>query len=301
MKMTQKCQLQLDRPNKANANSPSSIAKRVSIKLEENDFKSAVYLAYSEDTLAESCEDSLNCWKDTTRWTYRPSNLLLTLTIHSLLTQLKSNFKVFYIDDGTINWWWCQSSCIKSKASWEGSEWVGSSTESLQTWASCPRRLRKWAPGNCSVSLQSGPTYAMLSVLQLAKLPLSILLSKKKVKFLKIMGSRLSFIQIHDTLVFLWYSLLISMILPILHSVLCFLLPVLDSFDEDLRSILSNVFKIDISIDSVWYRAALSVSLGVIRLRRATQFASSAFLLLLLVHPILSIRFSHKNYRTFLN
>lgn len=61
MKMTQKCQLQLDRPNKANANSPSSIAKRVSIKLEESDFKSAVYLAYSEDTLAESCEDSLNC------------------------------------------------------------------------------------------------------------------------------------------------------------------------------------------------------------------------------------------------
>ena len=100
----------------------------------------------------------------------------------------------------------------------------------------------------------------------------------EKVKFLKVMRSRLSLLGKHDALCLLHNSFAIPKVLYILRSAPCFSSAHLGAYDEELRSTLSEVLNICLEDDSSWLQAYLPVGYGGIGVRRAIQLAPSAFL-----------------------
>ena len=95
---------------------------------------------------------------------------------------------------------------------------------------------------------------------------------------MKVMRSRLSLLGKHDALCLLRHSFAIPKVLYILRSAPCFSSAHLGAYDEELRSILSEVLNISLEDDSSWLQASLPVGYGGIGVRRATQLAPSAFL-----------------------
>ena len=82
----------------------------------------------------------------------------------------------------------------------------------------------------------------------------------------------------HDALTLLRHSFAIPRLLFTLRTAPCFLSGHLKSFDDILRSTLSNIVNINLDSESAWLQASLPVKAGGIGIRRATQLASSAFL-----------------------
>ena len=99
-----------------------------------------------------------------------------------------------------------------------------------------------------------------------------------KITKLEIMGERLSLLSSHDSLLLLRHSLCIPKILYVLRTASCFILDKLHTFDNSLRSILSDILNVNLASDSTWVQASLPVRVGGIRIRQATQLASSAYL-----------------------
>ena len=99
-----------------------------------------------------------------------------------------------------------------------------------------------------------------------------------KVDALKIMGSRLCHRSKHDALLLLRHSFAIPKILYMLRTALCFSSSCRETYDQELRSILSEVLNISLLSDSAWSQATLPVTYGGIGVRSAVQLAPSAFL-----------------------
>ena len=99
-----------------------------------------------------------------------------------------------------------------------------------------------------------------------------------KITKLEIMGERLSLLSSHDSFLLLRHSLCIQKILYILRTAPCFIADKLHTFDNSLRSILSDILNVNLASDSAWVQASLPVRVGGIGIRQATQLASSAYL-----------------------
>ena len=92
------------------------------------------------------------------------------------------------------------------------------------------------------------------------------------------MGSQLCHLSKHDALLFLRHSFAIPKILYMLRTSPCFSSSCLETYDQELCSILSEVLNISLLSDSAWSQAILAVSYGDIGVRSAVQLAPSAFL-----------------------
>ena len=101
---------------------------------------------------------------------------------------------------------------------------------------------------------------------------------KDKTEVLRLMGDRLSLLSSHDALVLLHHSFAIPRVLFVLRTAPCFLSPLLEAFDELLRSILTRVINIPLDDESAWLHASLPVRAGGIGVRRAVRLAPSAYL-----------------------
>ena len=101
---------------------------------------------------------------------------------------------------------------------------------------------------------------------------------QKKIALLQIMGERLDLLCSHDALILLRHYFSIPKVLYILRTAPCFLSYHLKSFDDLLRSTLSNIVNISLDSDVAWLQASLPVKVGGIGIRRSTQLAPSAFL-----------------------
>ena len=99
-----------------------------------------------------------------------------------------------------------------------------------------------------------------------------------RVEALKIMGHRLPHFRKHDALILLCHSFAIPKILYILRTVPCLSSPCLESFDQELHSIVSAVFNISLEGASTWSQAMQPVGFVGLGIRRAVQLAPSAFL-----------------------
>ena len=104
----------------------------------------------------------------------------------------------------------------------------------------------------------------------------SILVSK--VDKLKIIGERLQHLSSQDALLILRNSMAIQKVLYILRTAPCYLSDQLNTFDDALRSILSDVLNVDLSNEQAWLQASLHVRAGGLGVRRAAQLAPSAYL-----------------------
>ena len=121
-----------------------------------------------------------------------------------------------------------------------------------------------------------------------------------KVNALKTMGSRLCHLSKHDVLL-LRHSFAIPKILYMLRTAPCFSSSCLETYDQELRSILSEVLNISLLSEYAWSQATLPVSYGGIGIRSAVQQAPSAFFASAagssdLIHCILPGRLDDKPY-----
>ena len=83
-----------------------------------------------------------------------------------------------------------------------------------------------------------------------------------KVEKLKLMGERLQHHPSQDALIILRYLLAIPKVLYVLRTAPCFYSEQLGTFDEALRSILSQVLNIDLSQEMAWMQASLPLRAG---------------------------------------
>ena len=94
-----------------------------------------------------------------------------------------------------------------------------------------------------------------------------------KANALKIIVSRLCYLNRHDALLLLGHSFAIPKILYTLRTAPCS-----HSFDDELRSILSTVLNINLDSETAWSQATLPVGFGGIVIQSSIQLAPSAFL-----------------------
>ena len=203
--------------------------------------------------------------------------LLFCLVIHPLVLQLESELRVFYLDDGTLGGPEADVLHDFQLINQEAAD-LGLELNHMKSELICEepagRDLLRMAPNLCKVNkedatLLGSPIGNHRSIDEALT---------KKGNSLKIMGSRLCHLRMHDALILLRHSLAIPKILYLLRTAPCFSSPCLESFDHDLRIILSEMLNINLDSDSAWSQATLPVGFGGIGVRSAVQLAPSAFL-----------------------
>ena len=96
---------------------------------------------------------------------------------------------------------------------------------------------------------------------------------------LKFISDRLCHLESHDALILLRHALAIPKLLHILSSSPAFLSSVLESYDDTLASMVSQITNNTIRTDDpAWLQASLPVGNGGLGIRSAVHLAPSAFL-----------------------
>ena len=171
--------------------------------------------------------------------------LYYCLVIHPLVLRLKSEFKVFYLDDGTIGGseenvlhhfqlMKCEASDLGLQLNQRKSELICND--------SVGGNLLCIAPALCRID-SSAATLLGAPIGDLSSIDSVI---AEKVTFLRIMRSRLNLLHNHDAIL--------------------------------LRSTLSDVLNISFEMESTWLQVSLPVKFGGIRVRSVVMLAPSAFL-----------------------
>ena len=204
--------------------------------------------------------------------------LLFCLTIHPLVLKLTSDFKVFYLDDGTLGGPFQDVlndlKLVEEEAASLGLHLNRSKSELVCDDADiCDAMLRE-APGlrvvSCSQATLLGSPVGSTECVDSA--------IQSKVEVLRLMGERLGNLTSHDALLLLRHSFAIPKTRFVLRTAPCFLSDQLEGFDDLLRSVLSTILNIDLGLDTAWLQATLPVRAGGIGIRRAVQLAPSAYL-----------------------
>ena len=204
--------------------------------------------------------------------------LLFCLTTHPLVTSLQSEFRVFYLDDGTLGGS-LQTvlhdlDLVKEKAAELGLELNLSKSELVCDDESTCEAFLSQAPGIRRVSCGK----ASLLGTPLGSVDSISGTIKEKADILRRMGERLNLLPSQDALLLLRHSFAIPKVLYILRTAPCFLSSELMSYDDLLRSILSDVINVTLDDNLAFLQASLPVRDGGLGIRRTVQLAPSAFL-----------------------
>ena len=202
--------------------------------------------------------------------------LLFCLTLHHHCDQLASELCVMYLDDvgGTTEDILSDLRCILSL------EAIGLCLNNGKSEIISHDPVSR---GTILCSLPGArvvdPSSASLLGVPLGSLDSISKVIMDKVNSLKIMGERLHHISAHDALILLRNSFAIPKLLYTLRTAPCFHSPALKAYDEELKSIVSNITNIHFSNDDpAWFQATLPVRMGGLGIRRAVQLAPSAYL-----------------------
>ena len=203
--------------------------------------------------------------------------LLFCLSIHSLTSRLVSDFKVFYLDDGTLGGSCSDAiqdlSMVEAVAAELGLKLNRGKSEVMCHDPSILESFLLKFPG---FQVTSSEKLTLLGAPLTENVDSSIL---EKVSVLRVLGDRIHYFQVQDAILLLRYSLVVPKLLYLLHCSPCFQSPHLQQFDEVLRGILSTVCNISItSCDSLWKQASLPVSCGGLGVRSVVHLTPSAFL-----------------------
>ena len=205
--------------------------------------------------------------------------LLFCLTIHQLCSKLKSELSLFYLDDGTLGGNEEMLRHDLEVVEWEGAE-LGLKLNHLKSEVICSvpdirNSILSYLPGARVVD----PGDAILlgsSIGDVTSISLSL---SKKTQLLRKMGDRLQLLSTHDAILLLRHSLALPKLLYCLRTSPCFLSPLFQSYDDQLRSIVSAITNTYFGEnDLAWTQASLPVKFGGLGIRCAVQLAPSAFL-----------------------
>ena len=203
---------------------------------------------------------------------------LFCLTIHPLVSQLRSEFKVFYLDDGTLGG--SVESVLRDLQQLE----IVAAELGLQLNHQKSELICDDVPTKEAMLLEIlGLRSVHCSNATLLGTPIGSEecindIIREKAGMLELMGDRLSLLPSHDALLLLRHSFAILKVLYLVRTAPCFLSPELRSFDDLLRHLLSSIVNIPLSDESAWLQATLPVRAQGIGIRRAVQLAPSAYL-----------------------
>ena len=205
--------------------------------------------------------------------------LLFCLAIHRMTKSLTSEFKVFYLDDGTLGGQLDdvlhdlkeverQAEELGLRLNREKCELIGVDDDTL-------KKSLSMAPGLRIVD----PEFATLLGSPIGNVEGIEEVIETKTNALRDMGRRLQHLQAHDALCLLKHAFALPKLLYTLRSAPCFLSTKLQDFDAVQCSILSEITNVDIGVeDQAWSQASLPVKFGGLGVRSAAMFAHSAFL-----------------------
>ena len=203
--------------------------------------------------------------------------LLFCLVIHPLVLQLRSELRLFYLDDGTLGGpeegVLRDLEFIEREAASLGLHLNRSKTELVCT-EQGGKKILCAAPTLCKV-LPEQATILGSPIGQRDSIDTSL---ADKAQALKTTGTRLSHFSKHDAITLLRHSIAIPRVMYLLRTAPCFLSPLLKSFDLELRSCLSTILNVNLVDDSTWTQATLPTGSGGIGVRNTAQLAPSAFL-----------------------
>ena len=204
--------------------------------------------------------------------------LLFCLTIHPIISRLQSEFKVFYLDDGTLGGpveaILQDLQQLELEAAELGLQLNHGKSELICDEGSTRETVLQKVPGlrqvGCSQATLLGSPIGSEEAISDA--------IRVKTGMLEVMGNRLNLLPSHDALLLLRSSFAIPKVLYLLRIAPCFLSPELGGFDDLLRSLLSSIVNIPLSNESTWLQASLPVRAGGIGIRKTVQLAPSAYL-----------------------
>ena len=205
--------------------------------------------------------------------------LLFCLTIHKLISNLKAEFNVFYLDDGTIGGKlddiFDDLKSIEEKGKEHGLHLNVEKSELISHDPSSVEVLLSSFPGLQFVNANDA-TLLGSSLGDIASINETL---EAKTNQLKLIGERLCYLHSHDAITLLRHSFAIPKLLHILRTSPAFLSPTLLPFDQLLMSIVSQITNIHFHIDDpAWMQATLPVGSGGLGLRSAALLAPSDFL-----------------------
>ena len=188
--------------------------------------------------------------------------LLFCLTIQPLILKLRSEFSVFYLDDGTIGGQ-VEDIIHDLQLVEEEASRIGLRLNCAKTELMCDDACTRNAVLSVASELQVTNTgQATLLSTPIGSLGLIDDTITSKINKLKIMEERLLHLPRQDALLILRNSLAIPKLLYILRTAPCFLSAQLEAFDGALKRIFSEVLNVDLSQDSTWLQASLPLRAG---------------------------------------
>ena len=204
--------------------------------------------------------------------------LLFCLTIHPMLLKLHSEFKVFYLDDGTLGGnledVLCDLQLVEREAEELGLQLNRAKSELVCEDSGTRDSMLRAAPGLQVVDMDhaeilGSPVGSKRSVDEVIS---------EKIRLLGLMGERLRLLQAQDALLLLRHSLAIPKVLHVLRSSPSFASPYLENYDNFLRRKLSDIINVRLESGLAWSQASLPVRAGGIGIRITVQVAPSPYL-----------------------
>ena len=203
--------------------------------------------------------------------------LLFSLTLHSVLLDLKSEFKVSYLDDGTLE---DSLDDVLSDLHTieEAAEHLGLSLNHKKSEIVCSDPMVKREMLSISPDFHSvDPADACLLGAPIGEKDSIDAVLKQKLDEMKFMGERLQVLFSHDALYLLTNAFSLPKILYLLRTSPCFCSAIMDSLDSVQRHLLESICYVHLS-DNAWLQASLPVKSGGLGIRSFATLAPSAFL-----------------------
>ena len=222
-------------------------------------------------------------------WSYKPiqstegvlqgdplAPLLFCVTIYPLVSQLKSELGVWYLDDGTI-----EGVTEDVKHDLEVVVREGAALGLLLNERKSEVICKDTAARDSILSSIPGAQVIDPASASLLGSPIGDTDSTsdaifRKTQLLRTMGEKLQYVSAHDALLLLRNSLAIPKLLYLLRSSHCHLSPNLKDYDDVLRSIVGSVANTCLD-DNAWSQASLPVKAGGLGIHSA-NFLGSCFL-----------------------
>jgi hypothetical protein len=203
--------------------------------------------------------------------------LLFCLAIHDIISNLKSEFSAFYLDDGTL-----AGSLEDVKADLAN---IKDAAKRINLELNCSKSEMICIDDKTQSSmLESSPTIivvkpsnATLLGSPIGDVPSINTILQSKIDQLQLLGSRLQHLHSHDALCILRNAFSLPKILYILRTTPCFQSNLLSTFNVVLRSLLEEICNIHLD-DTAWLQASLPIKAGGLGIRSATLLAPSAYL-----------------------
>ena len=204
--------------------------------------------------------------------------MLFCLTTHELVSSLRSEFKAFYLDDGTmggdIEALTLDLTKIREQGQALGLSLNMSESELISHDQSAVEVMTSSFPGLSATD----PQDAILLGSPLGSNSMIASLDNQ-INQLRVVGERLCHLQVHDAITILRHSLAIPKLLHLLRTSPAFSSPLLESWDALLFSIASRITNTVLRPgDPSQLQASLPVGSGGLGLRSAVHLAPSAFL-----------------------